>query len=118
MNQTSTIQGQLFSGDQLATAGMEIAKDHANSVSPGWSDRVWNQFKEWLKCSPENFEFMMEDYTDWLYKNEPLLIPNKGQAFGFLSVKAKNVGLIEFAGLSKTKNPISHGRPGYLWRKK
>lgn len=105
-------QTNLFTGESLANSGMELAKESADRKEPGWSERVWEKFKEWLASKPVGFEFMMEDFRD--HEKGDI----KGQAFGFISKRARKEKLIEFSGLSRTKNPISHNRPANVWRKK
>lgn len=111
MNEYHSILDEIEAGKKLAEEGMIIARDHADQVEKGWSERTWEQFIKWLEGKPAGFEFMMEEFRAIAET------PTIGQAFGFISKRAVREGLIKFYGYSRTKNKVSHSRPANVWRK-
>lgn len=121
MKDGSTIQPELdfqFTGEQLARAGMELAKETADKEFPGWSERCWQLFFQWLNKKPQYFEFQTEDFRAYLKQYDLLEKPKTDRAYGFIAGKAQRRNLIEHAGFEKVSDPNCHSRPSNLWRKK
>jgi len=95
---------------QIRDAGIKTAADRAEHDSPGWKEDVYRAFKRFLLSV--NQPFQMADFKKW-YTGP---VPEKGQAFGFITVKAKREGLIIHAGrMEPSKEPQSHCRPVNVW---
>lgn len=108
----------LSAGKSLAVTGMNMAVDTANTEHPGWSDRCWQLFVQWLNRKPRYFLFMVEDFRKYLYDYDLIERPKTDRAFGFLTGKAVRAGLIENCGTKKVSNKKAHATPAGLWMKK
>lgn len=106
------------SGETLAIAGMTVAKENADRVVVGWSDRCWQLFYHWLNRKPRYFEFMIEDFRKYLKDYDLLEDPPSLRAFGFLSKRALKREIIGHAGTGKVKNIKAHSTPVNVWFKK
>jgi hypothetical protein len=97
---------------QLADAGMSAAVDHADRVSPRWSDRAFDILAQYALI---HLEFMTEDVRNWA---ERLGFPPapSARAWGAVALRAARERLIERHGYRKTCNPLAHGTPATLWR--
>lgn len=72
-----------FTGDQLAIAGMEQAKENADRKIKGWSDKCWELFISWLNSKPRYSEFMLEEFRN--YCKGLIEDPPDQRAYAFLS---------------------------------
>ncbi len=105
-------------GVALAKAGMDLGVETANAEHPKWSDRCWLLFFNWLNKKPRYYEFMIEDFRDYVYQYDLIEKPKSERAFGFLSVRAVKRELIDHSGTAKVKNKKAHATPANVWRKK
>lgn len=105
-------------GKRLADAGLSLAVETANREHTGWSDRCWNLFYQWLNNKPRYFEFMIEDFREYLSIYGLLEMPKSNRAFGFISKRALKHELIEFGKITNVKNPKAHCARATTWRKK
>lgn len=105
-------------GQKLAEVGLSLAVETANAEHPKWSERCWQLFFQWLNRKPRYFEFMIEDFRDYVYSYGLIEAPKSDRAFGFLSVKAMKREMIEFSRVAKVKNKKAHATPANVWRKR
>lgn len=105
-------------GKRLADAGLNLAVDTANTEHPGWAERCWQLFWQWLNKKPMYFEFMIEDFREYLNKYDLLEKPKSDRAFGFISKKAVSRGLIELSRIVRVKNKKAHCANAALWIKR
>lgn len=103
-----------FSGAQLRDAGMQLAADHAQQVSPGWNERAYSFLERFLKI--KHGSFMTEDFRAWAAAHG-LEYPPTNRAFGGIITKAKNNGLIKHIGWDSVKNSKAHATPASVWQR-
>jgi len=104
-------------GEALAMQGLQRATDKADKDSPGWKERCYSLFKEWINLKPAYFEFMTEDFRNHLERNAKIETPNSKTAYGFIPLKALREGLIERWGYGKVSNKAAHAANASVWRK-
>lgn len=111
------MQLDLFhTGEMLAEEGLNRAVDKSEADHPGWKERTWELFKEFL--SDQTGPFMVEDFRSFLAMLPDYEFPNSSRAFGFISKRAVKEGLIEFAGHGKVRNVKAHAATAARWIKK
>lgn len=115
MSQQLSILDLLQDGQKLAETGLQLAVDHAEGVAPGWKERAWKLFIEWLSQQKHRQEFKMEQFRLWCVLNDKIEKPPTDKAFGFLPLKAAKEELVQKVGYAKSTNPKSHCRPCTLW---
>lgn len=115
MSTQLSILDAIAEGELLAQEKMHAAVAAANRQHPGWKERCWNLFKEWVMNKPPGYHFMIEDFRLHVEINKKLEMPKSNRAFGFLSVKGNKDGLIEFAGIEKVKNSKAHRANAAVW---
>lgn len=118
LNKQLNIFDQPADGARLAEVGLELAVETADKASVKWSERCWMLFYQWLNKKPRYFEFMIEDFREYLDKYDLLETPPSKRAFGFISKRAIKRELIVHAGIARVKNPGAHATPANVWRKK
>lgn len=101
-------------GERLRTEGLNLAVQNAG---PGWADKAYQAFKEWLFTKPVGYKFLTEDFRIHAQIFRLVDEPKSRRAFGFICPKAKKEGLIEWAGVDRTKDKSSHRTPANQWRK-
>lgn len=97
-------------------AGIDQSISHANEVNPGWSEKAYNMFREWLKGWARGYKFTIEEFRQ-VAQIMGLPDPPSNRAFGRLAVKAKCAGLIKSNGTVKVKNPRAHCANANQWQK-
>jgi hypothetical protein len=105
-------------GEELAKAGLELAIETAEAEHPDWKSQVWQLFWQWLNRKPKYFEFMVEDFREYLLTYDLKLQPKSDRAFGFISKRALKEGLVMHGGLRKVRNKKAHATPANVWIKK
>lgn len=105
----------LLDGKQLAATGLEMAVDHAEGVAPGWKERAWKVFLEWLSAQKYRSTFKIEQFRIWCELNDKIEKPPSKRAYGFLPIKAAKEQLIAKAGYSQVTNPKAHSANCSLW---
>ena len=96
---------------QMAEEGMNQAVEHADEVSPGWSNAAFERFKEYARS---HREFMTEDARVWAHE-QGLELPPTARAWGSVTVRAKKEGLIAVLRYENTKVPPAHAAPRPVW---
>lgn len=97
-------------------AGIDQSISHANEVIPGWSERAYNMFREWLSGWPSGFKFMIEDFR--VSANaRGLDKPPTARAFGNIAVQARKAGLIISNGQKPTTSVTAHRCYANQWQK-
>lgn len=104
-------------GQKLRDTGIQQAKDTANRVYPGWSDRCWKLFIDWLSEKPYGYQFRIESFRVYLELNRLIESPKNKRSYGFVSVKALKERLIKSNGCEKVVNPKAHCANAGLWMK-
>lgn len=118
MKPALTYQQMLFpvTGETLRDEGMKRAEDHAERVEPGWNDRAYEMFKEWLKGWPVGYRFLMEDFRQVAHINGLPEPPSK-RVYGNIAVRAKKEDLITSNETRPVKNAKAHKANASLWQK-
>lgn len=104
-------------GEALKEKGLQAAVDHANGNTPGWSDKIYSLFKEWLETKRSGYQFKTEDFRVWVELNDKIVTKASKRAYGFICPKAAKSGLIRSAGQTKVNNPTAHRCFASLWEK-
>lgn len=108
----------MAAGKKLADEGMNRAVEKADYDHDGWKQKCWQLFWQWLNRKPRYFEFMIEDFREYLMKYDLLEKPNSDRAFGFISQKALKMELIIHAGTRQVRNKKAHRATANVWVKK
>ncbi len=95
-------------------AGMMVAEEHTNSVTPGWSYMAMNYLRMFL--AETDAPFQLEEVRQWSYA-KGLTRPEHERAWGGIAAKARNLHLITFAGTRQTSSPTAHNAIASLWKK-
>jgi hypothetical protein len=96
-------------------AGIMQAKDHADQVNHGWSDKAYEKLKEFLLVTFEPFQ--AEDVRSYAAIDDDFPLPPSERSWGSVILKAVKAGLIVREGYQNTKSVKSHRTPATLWRK-
>lgn len=96
--------------------GIAKAESSANSASPGWSDRAFEMFKEWLSGWAPGHKFLMEDFR-FTSKIMGLPDPPSERAFGGIALRARFAGLIRSFDKVQVKNKKAHACFATRWEK-
>lgn len=96
----------------LAQRGAALAAGKANRDSDGWTDRALAALKEYARRS---HTFTTEDV---ILASPDLPAPAEKRAWGFVTLQAKKLGIIDKAGYATAKQAHAHCRPVSLWRSK
>jgi hypothetical protein len=102
-------------GERLAAQKMQQAVYAADSANPGWQERCWKLFVEWIFRKPPGYHFMIEEFRLHVDAQKKLEKPNSDRAFGFLSRKGQKENLIQSAGTAQVKNPKAHRANANVW---
>ncbi len=108
------MQTQIELADYLKEEGIERAVNHANEVTPNWSDRAASLLKEFISVC--HTPFMAENFREYAEK-QGLEEPPSKRAFGGVITRAKSMGWIKSIGFGLTHNPLAHRTPASLWIK-
>lgn len=103
-----------FTGEQLKRAGMALAQEHADAVTPGWSELAYqflvNQFL------PLHKRFMAEDVRSYAAQVD-FTLPPHARAWGGVIAKAAKEYLIIKTSIRPVKNPKAHCANAALWER-
>ena len=106
-------------GEVLKQNGLLRAIDHADKVSPQWSQKAFNIAVEYVKNELRSGQqFKSEDIRIWAYRWDKIEKPPHERAWGGVCISMARQGLIEKIGLASVVNPKAHGAIATLWRKK
>jgi hypothetical protein len=103
-------QLNLFDGPTLRDAGIEQAVQHANEVTPQWSDMAFD-FLRWY-AGVKN-EFMVEDVRRAAEGIVPE--PPSTRAWGGVVVRVARAGWIRRKGFAQVTNPKAHCATATVW---
>jgi hypothetical protein len=96
--------------------GMRIAVDHADAVTPNWSEHALNWVR--LYCKTNKEPFVCDELREW---SEPrgCMVPISSQAWGSVMVKACKDGVIKKLGYTTCIFPNrtnTHAKPVAQWQ--
>ena len=94
---------------QRRDTGMRSSVEHADDVSPSWSDRALALVAQYAQKHPE---FMAEDAREYAHKSG-LPVPPDGRAWGAVIQRAHRAGLIMAVGYAPSRS--SNQSPKVLW---
>lgn len=115
MSYQLSILDAIAEGERLAEEKLNQAVAAANHEHPGWKERCWKLFVEWVMNKPPGYHFLIEDFRLHLDIHKKLEKPKSDRAFGFLSKKARDLELIVHAGTAQVKNPKAHRANANMW---
>lgn len=104
----------LFDGKTLAKAGLSVALEHAEGVAPGWKERAWQLFLEWLCSKPQGYCFRVEQFREWV--KDKIECPPSLRSYGMVSKRGVKEGLICFNRKVTVSNPKAHAANANEWR--
>jgi hypothetical protein len=102
-----------YEADKLAMAGMNAAADKAEQDKPGWRQKVWELYIQYVRSLDFETRFFLEDFRAWVAGK--IDEPQDLHSCAHLSVKGQSAGLIKKAGYGKTRNKKAHGAPCSMW---
>lgn len=89
-----------------AIAGMTLAADHAEAVSPEWKERAYRALRQ--------YAMTRQRFTAYDFRHAGLIVsPTTDKAFGPIFLKAARAGLIQRVGYDP--HPERHGSPTPVW---
>jgi hypothetical protein len=91
--------------------GIKKAIDHANAVSPNWSDRAYDLLKIYVGGKQE--KFLAEDFRAAI--KGQIEDPPSSRAYGGVIAKAAHAGLIRKVGHATVKSVTAHNCLATLW---
>lgn len=99
-------------------AGIATAIDHADAVTPAWSERAFVELQAAIamrrRANP-GLTFMAEDVRRFA-ERRGLPAPPDPRAWGGVLQRAARAGLIVKAGYGESANPQAHLRPTAMWK--
>lgn len=98
-----------------AVDGMERAKDHADRVAPGWSDRALTYLRRFLAMRGTGGRFIAPDVRDYAYATGLDRPPNE-RAWGSVLQRASRLGWIHEAGWGTYGDKTTNVHPVRAWR--
>lgn len=109
-----SILDEIAEGEKRKQQGMQQAIDHANAVTPDWSNKarqfIINRFL------PLHKRFMTEDIRSFAAMHD-FELPCHGRAWGgVVAALAKDLLIINI-GTDKVKNPKAHRTPATVWER-
>mgnify|MGYP006266456689 CR=1 FL=1 len=108
----------LFTGEQLAIAGAELAIENANNQHTNWSEKAFKMLQRYLQTFEAGYEFLAEQARLFAEANGLPEPPSK-RAWGGIIIRAAKLNLIESTGKTrKVSNSRAHATPANLWRVK
>lgn len=102
---------------RLADEGLSNAISRAEKNCQDWTKTVYNLFLGWLSTREAGVVFRIEQFRDDCLSVLPV-VEKSNRAYGFISIRAKKAGLIEWVGTVKSEAKSTHGTPVNCWRKK
>jgi len=105
------IFGQPETGKMLRDNGMKQAVDHADEVTPRWSEEAYKFAKRYILYYEY---FMTEDIREMASGIVP--DPPSFRAWGAIMVRLAKEGLIRKAGFSPVKNAKAHMAFAIRWQ--
>lgn len=109
-------QPQLFTGDQLAQIGQDIALANANNKISNWQNDAIKAAKTFCKIHPKGHFFQVEDIRFFAYENKYCSPPPNERAWGFISKFLTKNKLAEAAFRSKVSNAKAHAAWAMTYR--
>lgn len=111
-----TLQLDAFESSRARDEGIERAKSHADVVDPGWSERAYRMFTDWLSGWAKDYCFTIEQFRQSA-EIRGLERPPSNRAYGSIAVRAKKEGLIKTERTVKVINKLAHRANAALWQK-
>lgn len=105
-----------IASSRLADEGLGNAVARAEKNCPEWAETVYNLFLGWITTRQAGEVFRIEQFRDDCLAVLPV-VEKSNRAYGFISIRAKKAGLIEWAGTVKSEAKSTHGTPVNCWRK-
>jgi hypothetical protein len=97
----------------LQQAGTQQAVDHANAVSPKWSERAYQLLIDFLQ---HHKRFMGEDVRSYAAEQD-FDLPPSARAWGGIIQRASKEYLIIKIGIQQVKNPKAHLANAAVWER-
>lgn len=105
-----------IAASRLADEGLGNAVARAEKNCTKWTETVYNLFLDWLSVRNHGDIFRIEQFRDDYMAVLPV-VEKSNTAYGFISIRAKKAGLIEWAGTVKSEAKSTHRTPVNCWRK-
>lgn len=97
----------IYQSREQRDKGIEKAVSSANSASPGWGDRAFKMFKEWLAGWTPGHKFTIEQFR-FSAEIQGLEKPPSSRAYGAIAVRAKKEGLVKAGDKVATESVTAH----------
>jgi hypothetical protein len=106
----------IATAEDLYTAGLTKAAEHADLLSDHWNDNAYKILLEFV--SKFDIEFMAEDIRQYAEQVRQFTAPASPRAWGGVIVRAKNNKIIESVGVGSVKNKRAHCANATIWKAK
>lgn len=104
-----------FPSLELGHQGAQRAAEHADRVVPLWTQVAWCRLLQFMIEKGTGSTFSTEAFRDWAAVHSLPDAPDR-RAYGNLTKKAVEKGLIRFERYVRSANRQAHGRPTAIWR--
>ncbi len=104
-----------LTGKQLADEGIALAKDHADFVTPNWSDRIMSLFEAWVRKQDE--QFTITHFRLYVAEHHPDLVPPSSNAWGAVARLAVQRRLVHNIGFMPSICRYTKGHPVRTYRR-
>lgn len=104
-----------FNEETPTARGIRKAVEHADQVTPGWSDQAYEFLLEFVDSFTGGF--MAEDVRNEAESKRRVPAPPSARAWGAVILRAAKSGVIRKVGYEKVKNQRAHSTPAAVWRK-
>jgi len=99
-----------MNGQQLADIGIETARQHAEAITPSWTELVLTRLEAWVSRQRE--PFALEDFRFHIEQYFEELVPPSPNAWGAISRLGVNRGIIRpTREYRPARSPGTHGHP-------
>ena len=102
-----------FEAEKARDIGIQRAVDHADKVTPSWSDRAVELFLAY--CQENKGKTFMTEDVRWYAEALGLPEPPDKRAWGAIAVIAKRRGVIRGNGYAPQKAVNAHCAPKTVW---
>lgn len=94
-------------------AGIQAAVDHADAVTPKWSEVAYDYLIGYAYGSPD---FTSEDVREAAYRSGSVEQPPSERAWGGVFMRAARNGIVQRAGYDTARDPKVHCNVVTRWR--
>jgi len=102
-------QPDLFTGQDLASKGLQIAVDNANNNIDNWSSKAINAAFKYVDILPKDHVFQVEDIREWALQENLVDLPPSNRAWGCVVRPLLTSQKVVKNGIMPVSNKKAHG---------